>query len=170
MESNNGPLLLAGERVVLRRATLADVPRLAAIIDSPAVWRWWVTPFTERDLEGEEVVFAVEVGGDDVAGLIQYYEENEPDYRSAGIDIALAPEQHGRGHGPDALRTLARYLFEQRGHHRLTIDPAAANTRAIAAYSKVGFKPVGVMRRYERGRDGSWHNGLLMDLLREELC
>ncbi|MBJ7608258.1 MAG: GNAT family N-acetyltransferase [Candidatus Dormibacteraeota bacterium] len=163
-------MLLAGQRVVLRRANLADVPRLAAIIESPEVSQWWGTPFTERDLEGEEVVFAVEVGGDDVAGLIQYYEENEPDYRSAGIDIALAPEQHGRGHGPDALRTLARYLFEQRGHHRLTIDPAAANTRAIAAYSKVGFKPVGVMRRYERGRDGNWHDGLLMDMLHEELC
>jgi len=25
------------------------------------------------------------------------------------------------------------------------------------------------MRRYERGADGSWHDGLLMDLLREEL-
>jgi aminoglycoside 6'-N-acetyltransferase len=51
----------------------------------------------------------------------------------------------------------------------VTIDPAAANTRAIAAYAKVGFRPVGVMRKYERGPDGTWHDGLLMDLLREEL-
>jgi aminoglycoside 6'-N-acetyltransferase len=28
---------------------------------------------------------------------------------------------------------------------------------------------VGVMRRYERGPDGTWHDGLLMDLLPEEL-
>jgi aminoglycoside 6'-N-acetyltransferase len=33
----------------------------------------------------------------------------------------------------------------------------------------VGFRPVGVMRRYERGPDGSWHDGLLMDLLPEDL-
>jgi aminoglycoside 6'-N-acetyltransferase len=25
-----------------------------------------------------------------------------------------------------------------------------------------------VMRRYERGSDGTWHDGLLMDLLAEE--
>jgi aminoglycoside 6'-N-acetyltransferase len=28
---------------------------------------------------------------------------------------------------------------------------------------------VGVMRRYERGVDGSWHDGLLLDLLPEDL-
>jgi aminoglycoside 6'-N-acetyltransferase len=33
----------------------------------------------------------------------------------------------------------------------------------------VGFRPVGVMRQYERGGDGRFHDGLLMDLLRGEL-
>jgi aminoglycoside 6'-N-acetyltransferase len=33
---------------------------------------------------------------------------------------------------------------------------------------KVGFRPVGVMRACERGVDGTWHDGLLMDLLRGE--
>jgi aminoglycoside 6'-N-acetyltransferase len=49
------------------------------------------------------------------------------------------------------------------------IDPAAANGRAIRSYAKVGFRPVGVMRQYERGRDGRFHDGLLMDMLRAEL-
>jgi aminoglycoside 6'-N-acetyltransferase len=75
----------------------------------------------------------------------------------------------GRGIGTDAVRTMARYLIEVRGHHRLTIDPAAANARAIHVYEKVGFRPVGVMRRYERGQDGTFHDGLLMDLLADEL-
>ncbi len=67
------------------------------------------------------------------------------------------------------MRTVARWLLEVRGHHRITIDPAAANVHAIRAYAKVGFRPVGVMREYERGPDGTWHDGLLMDLLRGEL-
>ena len=66
------------------------------------------------------------------------------------------------------MRTLARHLFEVRGHHRLTIDPAAANTRAIRAYERVGFKPVGVLRQYERGPDGTFRDGLLMDMLAGE--
>ena len=36
--------------------------------------------------------------------------------------------------------SLTRYLIEERGHHRLTIDPAAANERAIRAYEKAGFR------------------------------
>ena len=49
------------------------------------------------------------------------------------------------------------------------IDPAADNHRAVRCYEKVGFRPVGVMRRYERGADGTWHDGLFMDLLADEL-
>ncbi len=67
------------------------------------------------------------------------------------------------------MRTLARYLVEERGHHRLTIDPAAENSAAIRAYEKVGFARVGVMREYWRAQDGTWHDGLLMELLASEL-
>ena len=67
------------------------------------------------------------------------------------------------------MRTLAHYLMDVRGHFRLTIDPAVSNARAIRSYEKVGFKPVGVMRQYERGADGTYHDGLLMDLVAGEL-
>ena len=59
-----------------------------------------------------------------------------------------------------------RYLIDERGHHRITIDPATANTAAIAAYEKAGFVRVGVMRDYERDVDGcGWHDALLMELV-----
>ncbi len=61
-------------------------------------------------------------------------------------------------------------LFEERGHHRLTIDPALANAAAIRAYEKAGFTRVGVMRRYERDALGpDWHDSLLMELLADDL-
>ena len=164
--------VLPGRAVVLRPATLGDVPRLVAMLGTPEVSRWWGTPKTagalSRDLVDEDAAyFAVTVGGE-LAGMIQYHEENEPDYRSAGIDLFLAPRYQGRGLGTDAARTMARHLLFDRGHHRLTIDPAAHNARAIASYRKLGFRPVGVMRQYERGSDGTWHDGLLMDLLADE--
>jgi len=65
---------------------------------------------------------------------------------------------------------MAHFLFERRGHHRLTIDPAAHNAQAIASYTKVGFRPVGLMRQYERGTDGRWYDGLHLDLLRDEFA
>ena len=117
---------------------------------------------------GSSALLVVEVGGQ-VAGGIQYHEETDPMYRHAGIDIYLGSRFQGQGAGREAVALLARYLFEQRGHHRITIDPAAANAQAIRSYAKVGFRPVGVMRQYERGGDGNFHDGLLMDLLRDEL-
>lgn len=101
--------------------------------------------------------------------MIQWYAEEEPDYRHAGIDLFLDPAVHGRGLGTDAVRTLARHLVDVHGYHRLIIDPAADNIAAIRCYTKVGFRPVGIMRQYERGPDGTWHDGLLMDLLATEL-
>ena len=102
-------------------------------------------------------------------GATPWTAENEPDQRHGGIDIFLDPGVHGRGVGTDAVRTLARHLIDDRGHHRLVIDPAADNAAAIRCYSKAGFRPVGIMREYERGADGTWHDGLLMDLLAGEL-
>ncbi|MEO7555222.1 MAG: GNAT family protein, partial [Acidimicrobiales bacterium] len=55
------------------------------------------------------------------------------------------------------------------GHHHLTIDPAAANERAIACYRKVGFRRVGILRANERDEDGVFRDTLLMDLVAGEL-
>ncbi|MGE5594553.1 MAG: GNAT family N-acetyltransferase [Hyphomicrobiales bacterium] len=163
---------LEGERVVLRPATERDLPAIVAILREPSVARWWgeydAARAGQEFLEDEETAaFVIEAEGE-VAGLIQYGEETDPMYHHASIDIFLASRFQGRGLGPEAIRTLARYLFA-RGHHRLTIDPAADNRNAIRAYEAVGFRPVGIMRQYERGADGSWHDGLLMDLLADEL-
>ena len=112
--------------------------------------------------------FAIVVDGE-VAGLVQCYEEEDPDYRRAGIDLFLGVPWHGRGLGVDVVRTMALRLVRDRGHRRLVIDPAAANERAIRCYSKAGFRPVGVMREHWRDGEGVWRDGLLMDLLAREL-
>jgi aminoglycoside 6'-N-acetyltransferase len=165
---------LQGTHVTLRPVTPDDIPALARIRTTPEVARWWrggedMAAAVAEDLaeEGPET-FVIDHDGR-VAGAIQWHAEDEPDYRHAGIDIYLDPELRGRGLGTDAVRTLARHLIADHGHHRLVIDPAADNAAAIRSYSKVGFRPVGIMRRYERSLDGTWHDGLLMDLLADEL-
>lgn len=78
------------------------------------------------------------------------------------------PRKHVRAAesaGSEAVGLLTRFLFEQRGHYRITIDPAAADGKGIPGYAKVG----GPARRCHvpvrmRG-DGRSHDGLLMDLL-----
>jgi aminoglycoside 6'-N-acetyltransferase len=170
----SGRPVLTGAQVTIRPGAAGDVRLLRAILAEPSVARWWGEPdpagVIEADLRGDEesVLLVMEIGGE-VAGGIQFAEETDAMYRHAGIDIYLAARFQGRGAGREAVALLARYLFEQRGHHRLTIDPAAANEQAIRSYTAVGFRPVGVLRQYERGPDGTFHDGLLMDLLRGEL-
>jgi aminoglycoside 6'-N-acetyltransferase len=156
--------------VVLRSASEADAAALTSIRSEPEVERrWGVLEDGEMDeFVREDTTFAIEVDGE-VVGAVQYEEVEDPMYRSAGIDLYVTTPRHGQGLGSEAVRVLARYLIEERGHHRLTIDPAADNAPAIRAYEKVGFRPVGIMRSYERGPDGTWHDGLLMELLADEL-
>ena len=164
-------VVLRGKRVLLRPGRAEDAGRLVQIRNEPEVARWWGNVGVEKEIREEfidaEVGFVIEADGE-VVGAIQYHEENEPMYRHAGIDIFISASRHGQGLGTEATRILARYLFEERGHHRLTIDPAADNAAAVLAYERVGFREVGIMRKYERGLDGVWHDGLLMDMLREE--
>jgi aminoglycoside 6'-N-acetyltransferase len=161
-----------GELTRLRPITVADRPRVREILATPEVARWWGDPDIEAgglfEIEEGYSVYVIEAGGI-VVGVIASSEELDPQYRRAGIDISVHPDWHGCGIGTDAIRALARYLFEKCGHHRLTIDPAAGNEIAIRCYTKVGFRPVGLMRNYERAVDGTWHDGLLMDMVAGEL-
>jgi aminoglycoside 6'-N-acetyltransferase len=150
-----------------------DVDNLCAILAEPSVAERWGAPQAPEDVAAqlrtaEDAVLLVIEIDEGVAGGVQYAEEADPEYRHASIDIYLAERFHGRGLAPEAIHLLAGFLFETLGHHRLTIDPALDNRRAIRAYEKAGFRPVGVMREYELGRDGRFHDGLLMDMLRRD--
>jgi aminoglycoside 6'-N-acetyltransferase len=153
--------------LTLRPLAGGDAAELRRILATPEVARWWDAPEDDFPLgdDPESVRLTVEVDGR-VAGMVQYWEETDPKYRHAGIDLFLDPAVHGRGIGTEVVRRVARMLIDERGHHRVTIDPAASNAAAIRAYEKAGFRRVGVMRRYERDADGGgWHDGLLMELV-----
>jgi aminoglycoside 6'-N-acetyltransferase len=156
--------------IVLRELRPDDEAELLRIHRAPAVARWWGEPderFPWSD-EPDSRRLVIDIDGR-VAGLIQYHEDLEPRYRHASIDLFLDPGLRGRGVGPEAIGLLVRRLIDERGHHRITIDPATANEAAIKAYEKAGFVPVGVMRSYERDPDGGgWRDALLMELVADD--
>ncbi|WP_063936659.1 GNAT family N-acetyltransferase [Amycolatopsis azurea] len=163
---------LRGEIVILTPVTEAHVQELRRIRGTAGVRARWGSvedsPTWPFDDPSTAHFTVLEEGV--VRGFVQYGEEDDPMYRHASVDLFLDPAEHGRGLGTDTVRTMARHLLHDRGHHRLVIDPAADNHAAIRCYKAVGFREVGVMRGYERDTEGDgWHDGLLMDLLAEDL-
>jgi aminoglycoside 6'-N-acetyltransferase len=166
--------VLEGKLVRLRPADESDIPRLAEIRQHPDVFARWrggndmVAAVQEDFAEPDSIPYVILLD-DRVVGWIQWGAEDDPDYRHANIDIYVDPAVHGRGVGTDAVRRLARHILDDHGHHRIEIDPAADNEPAIRCYTKVGFRPVGILRQAERDSDGTWHDALLMDLLAADL-
>jgi aminoglycoside 6'-N-acetyltransferase len=157
---------LRGERVVLRPVEPADAARLREIRRDPGVALWWPEPEPDWPFEDDEGVKLAIVVDRRIVGFIQFHEGDDPDFPSASIDLFVATEHQGHGLGTEAVEVVVRHLIDDRGHHRITIDPAAANTRAIRSYEKVGFQPVGILRAYQRNHRGSgWMDGLLMELI-----
>ncbi len=152
--------------LTLRPLQAEDALELTRIHRTPEVRRWWGDPEAGFPWdEPESTRWTVELGGS-VVGLIQFTEETEPRYRHAAIDLFVDPAHHGRGLGTEVVRRAIRHLIDERGHHRITIDPAADNAAAIRCYEKAGFTTVGVMRSCEREAFGTaWHDCLLMEFV-----
>ena len=167
-------MVLQGTYVCLRPALERDVDALVRIRSTSEVrarWRGEDITADVRDSVADDTLhlLVIEDADANVVGAIQWAGEEDPEYRHASVDMFLDPTVHCRGWGTDATRTLCHHLLTVEGFHRLTIDPAADNLAAIRCYENVGFHRVGVMRQYERGADGTWHDGLLMDLLADDL-
>ena len=100
----------------LRPAVPADIPTLESIRREPSVERWWGL-LEDGELatdiaEGDGRILAVEVDGA-VIGSVQWYEETEPAFRHAGMDIYLTSETQGQRHRHRG-RAPARHLADPR--------------------------------------------------------
>lgn len=158
---------LQGERVVLRPLEAVHAEGLRAIRLTPEVAERWGPLEDDFPLADEPTAtrFAIVVD-EELTGMVQFSEENEPDYRHAEVDIFLDPRRHNRGLGTDAVTILAKHLIETRGHHRLVLGTAIDNHQARRCYEKAGFRHVGITHRSGRDfRTGEFADEWFMELV-----
>lgn len=162
-----GALELHGPTVVLRRTVAQDAPELRRIRRQPAVEHWWDPLEDDFPMGDEPDVDRLTVWRDGaVIGMAQFGQEPEPKYRSASIDLFLDEAHHGQGIGTEVVRLVLAHVVGTLGHHRVTIEAAVDNHRAIACYEKAGFRRIGVAHRSERDSDGrGWHDELLLEFV-----
>ncbi len=138
----------------------AHLPKLLDWLKEPHVRRWWGEP--EREIElirtgrssGEAEGYMVHVEGEPV-GYVQAWSPgnfDEEDWQkkqpagTLGVDVFVGdPATTGRGLGPAIVRAFCIKLLGE-GAERIVIDPDVANVRAVRAYRKAGFLPVGEYR------------------------
>src|SRR4051794_9576473 len=91
---------LAGRGLTLGPARPEDVAAISAVFAEPEVDRWWPNPGAadvRAKCEGTQedaVFFVIDVDGRAVGG-IEYWEEDDPEFRHAGIDVFLTAALHG---------------------------------------------------------------------------
>lgn len=100
-------------------------------------------------------------------GTCQLYNIH-PIHRSAELQIRLGSELHrGKGNGPEAIRLLTRFGFDDLNLHRIYLHVFSTNESAIRAYQKCGFVTEGRLRD-AAFIDGAWVDLIAMGLLKGE--
>jgi aminoglycoside 6'-N-acetyltransferase len=143
-------------RYAFRPLAADDLPLLDRWFRQPHVREWWDDPDRGAaeiaghiDSDSVEPLI-VELDGKPI-GYIQNYDPHLEDdhpyadqpFGTLGIDLFIGePELVGKGHGPALMRRLCELLFEE-GAPRVVADPDPRNVRAIRAYEKAGFLPLG---------------------------
>jgi aminoglycoside 6'-N-acetyltransferase len=136
-----GDAEIRGESTVVRPAGESDVDLLVRWHADPDVSRYWDDETFTREqmldrLRRPDVdAFVIEEDGEPV-GYLQIWRTGD----EGGLDMFLVPAARGRGLGPDAGRAVARYLRDQCGWRRVTVDPYLWNDAAVRAWMRAGFR------------------------------
>ncbi|WP_420011450.1 GNAT family N-acetyltransferase [Tateyamaria sp.] len=171
---------LEGGNIVLRDAGPLDVQARFALGNTPEIQAMFgADPKAVRDITPEAAEAWVQAHIDDphawiieadgkLVGGVRLHTLNYSDKR-AQIAIGIVDaDALGKGLGTRAMRLLAAHAFDTLGLHRLGCRVLAFNTRAIAAYEKVGFVVEG-REREAALIGGAWHDDLILGLLDHDL-
>ncbi len=178
----NNPFLV-GDRIYLRPLEMDDLERCQRWFNDPQVRHFLDTVYPlSREAErsflekivgqpigpGSDIILAIALQTDDLhVGNVGLHRINTVD-RNAELGIAIGEKNMWqKGLGTEACRLLVEYGFATLNLHRIYLRVHSDNSRARAAYQKIGFQQEGVWRealfRQERYQDV-----VLMGLLREE--
>lgn len=141
----------------LRLPTMQDAPKVFNWERDDVVWRYDprrpysqsladFLPIFERNYvhgNGRQFWFIIEDESHAPIGTITYF---NVDYRTGQAEIGLGlgeKTRWGKGYGPDAIRTLTRYLFNFSWLTRIYAETALANRPARRAFTKAHFVEVG---------------------------
>jgi RimJ/RimL family protein N-acetyltransferase len=150
--------------------------RADAATQGPFAWFGFTPPGTLRRRHDDDGLLGsdrgnlvVEADGAPI-GEVSYHSVHHgppPASRAFNIGIWLLPEHRGHGHGSEAQRQLAAYLFAHTRVERVEASTDVANAAEQRALERAGFTREGVLR-HAQFREGGFHHMVLYSKLRAE--
>jgi RimJ/RimL family protein N-acetyltransferase len=174
-------MLIATERLILRRFRAADAPVLAEYRSDPEVARYqsWDAPFPL--LRAETAVANFMASDPDKPGWFQYAMERISDRRLIGdvavhlhdnlmqaeIGFTLARQYQKQGYATEGVRAVLDRLFRVQGLHKVAGECDARNAPSAALLERLGFTREGRLRE-QTFIKGEWTHDLIYGLLAAE--
>ncbi len=146
-------MILLGERVTIRRTTIADLPNLMTLWNDGQVTQWVGFPhglgfdsektmdwFRSLESDSERHHFVVSAEGLGFCGEIYYAVDKL--HRRAALDIKFVPKAQGHGLAAEALNALIWIVFESEPNvDAVWTEPVAQNISAQRLYRRCGLTP-----------------------------
>jgi len=172
---------LIGMRIFLRALEAKDAHTVVSWFHDPEVVQFVpgnfpLTTLTEEEAiqhlykkkPPSEIVFGIVLKVDNSLVGVTGFDRIDWISRSARTSVLIGVKKYwNRGLGTEAKNLLLNFGFYQLNLHHLYTEILAYNERTIAACRKQGYKEGGKLRE-ACFKNGSYHDILLMDLIREE--
>ena len=180
-------LILETPRLILREMTEADVPAIHAWAGNPdnvtyMAWgpnseeqtQWFVShcietaqaePRTKFDFV-LQLKFTGQVIGS--GGIYRKMDNYNRRFISGEVGWILHMDHWKQGYGSEFCAALLRFGFEELGLNRIYAHSDAENYGSYRIMERNGMRREAVLKQEILGRDGSWHDGYVYAILREE--
>ncbi len=176
------PRALTGERLRLVPLGVEHFEAVRRWRSDPEVTHYWITQdvptaamiqqWYERNRTAGALLWAVMLG-DDPIGYVTLFDV-DPVNRKAELALMIGERRAwGQGFAKETLRTLLRHALAPKeagglGLNKVYLAVFSENVAAQHAYAACGFHEDGVLRE-DMYRDGTWHDQILMSVLKREL-
>jgi RimJ/RimL family protein N-acetyltransferase len=170
------------ERLIVRRPVESDLHDFLAYRNHPENLKYQpIAPTTEEEASaflarmavaefgdtGGWQMFAVELKSEGrMIGEVGVYLSPHPESRG-DLGWSFHPDCHGYGYATEAAQVLLRYVFEERGLHRVTAGCDARNTPSFRLMERLGMRREAYFVQSQFA-DGAWHDTVAYALLRDE--
>ena len=98
--------------------------------------------FMQRAVRDDRITLVTDVEEKTAIGYVTLVDIDWEQKKAGNMGIRIHPAWCDKGIGTRMLQRLVNWWFEH-GMRKLTLDVAATNQRAVACYSKVGFRQIG---------------------------